>query len=609
MKSISLDRCTARRFRPDAPIRAGHIAILTRGPRLGSRSRSRRARSTVIAVGLHLLAAVACHAAQMADLVFVNGAVYTVDAARSWASALVVTGDRITYVGDDATARTFVGPSTRLVDLDHRMLLPGFQDSHVHPGMVPNPANSLDLHGLTQRRQIVDRIRQFARSHPSERWITGDGWDEVAFAPSGMPTREELDAVVPDRPAFLTDNSGHDAWVNSRALAAARITSQTADPANGRIERDARGRPTGLLHEDAAMNPVLERIPPKSQQQVRADLETALREMTRLGFTALEDAMATPPIAQAYKALDEEGELHQRVNLCMPFDPDKDDETQWQSFLEQRRALRGKLLRAGCVKLFIDGAAAHTVALLEPYSDAPSFGRGKLFIEPARLDRLVVRLDAAGFQVHMHAQGDWAVRAGLDAFAQARRLNGFHDNRHTIAHLWLVDPADVPRFRTLAVVANMTPLWSLGDTWETVDAPRMFGERRIDHLFPTASLLRSAAVLVWGSDWPVTGVSPLDGLETAVTHRYPGGTDPFGREDSAWHPEERVTLEQAIVAYTAAGAYLMQEEATRGTLEAGKIADLVVLSRNLFDTPPLEIHRVLVEMTVLGGRVVYSRMQ
>ena len=542
-----------------------------------------------------------------ADLVFVNGAVYTVDAARSWASAIAVTGDRIAYVGDDATARTFVGHGSRVIDLNHRMLLPGFQDSHVHPGMVPNPATSLDLHGLGSREQIFERIRHFARAHPEKPWIVGDGWDEVAFLPSGMPTREMLDELVQDRPAFVTDNSGHDAWVNSRGLAAAHITAAMPDPPNARIERDAMGRPTGLLHEDAAMDLVLSLIPPALPREQLVDLSAALDQMTRSGFTALEDAMATPEISRAYQTLDRQGALKLRVNLCLPFQPEKDDEAQVQSFLAQRTALAGHLLRATCVKFFVDGAAAHTVALLQPYSDDAKFGSGRLFVERDRLNRLVSRLDAAGFQVHMHAQGDAAVRAGLDSFAEARRNNGIRDNRHTIAHLWLVDPDDIPRFKALGVIANMTPLWSLGDTWETVDAPRMFGPQRSRHLFPTRSLLESRAILVWGSDWPVTGVSPLDGLETAVTHRYPGGRDQFGKEDQSWHPEERVSLEQAIVAYTSAGAYFMHDDATRGTLAPGKTADLVVLEKNLFEIAPLDIHKVQVDMTVLGGKVVFAR--
>ncbi len=544
----------------------------------------------------------------LADMVFVNGAVYTVDAARSWASAVVVTGDRITYVGDDATARDFAGPATRVVDLGRRMLLPGFQDSHVHPGMVPNPADYVRLDGLIRRQEVLERLRQYAQARPEKPWIEGGGWDETAFLPSGLPTREMLDSVVPDRPAYLVNNSGHGGWANSLALAAAGISADTADPPNGRIERDADGQPTGALHEESAMALVDAVIPPLTAEARVLNLSAALDEMSRLGITALEDAMATPEIARAYKTLDERGELKQRTNLCLPHSPAEDDDAQIQSFLTQRAELAGRRLRASCVKLFLDGAyGSHTVVLLEPYSDDPKrYGKGELFIEQSRLDRLVTRLDAEGFQVHAHAQGDGAVRAALDAFAEARRHNGFRDNRHTIAHLCLIDAADIPRFRTLGVIANMTPLWSLGDAWETVFAPRLFGPERSQRIFQTRTLLGSGVMIAWGSDWDVTGVSPLDGLETATTHRYPGGIDLAGNEDSAWIPEERISLEQAIVAYTSAGAYLMHADSTRGSLSAGNLADFVVLDSNLFERNPLEIHTVQVDMTVVGGQLVYT---
>jgi predicted amidohydrolase YtcJ len=548
-------------------------------------------------------------AAGPADLVFMNGAVYTVDAARSWASALVVTGGRIVYVGDDATAETFAGPATRIVDLGHRMLLPGFQDSHVHPADAPNPVNSLDLHGLTRRAQVLDRIRAYALAHRDKAWIVGSGWDESAFLPSGQPTRQMLDAAVPDRPAYLDDNSGHEGWANSRALAAAHVTAKTSNPANGRIEHDANGQPSGALQEESAMDLVTSVIPPRSPEEWVENLSAALREMSRLGYTALEDADVTPEIARAYQTLEQRGQLEIRANLCQHFNPAEDDDAQFRAFLAQRTAFSGRRLSAVCVKIFLDGAyGSHTVVLLQPYSDDPQrFGQGKLFVEQDRLNRLVTRLDAAGIQIHMHTQGDGAVRAALDAFAEARRSNGFHDNRHTLAHLCLIDAADIPRFRSLQVIANMTPIWSLGDVWETVFAPRLFGPERSQHLYPTRQLLESGAILVWGSDWPVTGVSPLDGLETATTHRYPGGKDPDGKEDHVWNPQNRVDLEQALVAYTAAGAYLMRDDKTRGSLAVGKAADLVVLHRNLFEVAPLEIHNVQVDMTVLDGQIIFAR--
>jgi len=547
-------------------------------------------------------------AATPADLVFVNGAVYTVDAARSWASAVAVTGDRISYVGEASIAREFVGSDTRVINLHGRMLLPGFQDSHVHPGMVADPARTVKLDGLVDREAVLQRIREFAEARPDAPWIEGGGWDEAAFLPSGLPNRQMLDGVVPDRPAFLYNNSGHAAWANSAALAVANITAETPNPPNGLIERDANSEPTGVLHEDSAMALMEVVIPPWTHEEHLRNLATALREMSRLGITALEDAMATPEIAAAYKTLDDRGELYQRSRLCLPFEPEEDDETQFQSFLTQRAELAGTRLSANCVKLFLDGAyGSHTVVLLEPYSDDASYGKGELFIERERLMRLVSRLDAAGFQIHVHAQGDGAVRAALDSFAEARRRNGFRDNRHTIAHLCLINAADISRFRSLGVIANFTPLWSLGDAWETVFAPRLFGPERSQHIFETRTLLDAGVMLVWGSDWDVTGVSPLDGLETATTHRYPGGIDLEGKVDSTWNPDERVSLEQAIVAYTSTGAYLMHDDTSRGSLTAGKLADLVVLDKNLFETAPLDIHNVQVDMTVIGGEVVFSR--
>ncbi len=544
-----------------------------------------------------------------ADLVFVNGAVYTVDAARHWASALAVRGGNIVFVGDDGGARALVGPKTRLVDLQQRMLLPGFQDSHSHPALVPNPGGMLDLKGSADRTVIGAQIKSYAAANPQAPWVTGTGWDEAAFLPSGHPNREELDALVPDRPAFIVNNSQHQAWANTRALQAAHITAATPDPANGRIERDASGNPTGSLQE-SAMDLVRAVMPPPTLQERIDTLEHSLRIMSSMGITAIEDALVKPETLPAYEALEKSGKLPVRVTLCQHFDPAIDDERLVSGFMAWKARLHSASLKADCVKVVLDGAyGSHTVALLEPYVDEPKFGLGQLFVAPERLRAVVTRLDAAGFQMHVHAIGDRAVRTALDAIESARKANGQRDGRHTLAHLSLIDAADLPRFRRLGVIANMTPLWSRGDPWETVFAPRMFGAERAQRLYQTRSLLDSGAVLVWGSDWPVTGVSPLDGLETAVTHRYPGGKDPNGAEDHEWLPGERLNLEQAITAYTAAGAYLAHDDSRRGTLEVGKAADLVVLERNLFETAPLAIHQVQVEMTVLGGKVVYERVK
>lgn len=263
-------------------------------------------------------------------------------------------------------------------------------------------------------------------------------------------------------------------------------------------------------------------------------------------------------------------------------------------------------LDAGCVKIILDGGyGSRTVALLKPYA-IPGLGSGKLFVEPERLNALVTRLDALGFQVHVHAIGDRTVRAALDAIETARKRNPARGRTHTLAHLSLVDLADAPRFRQLDVMPNMTPLWSRPDPWQTVFAVEMFGRERAETAYRTRSLAEDGAVLVWGSDWPVTGVATLPGIETAVTHRYPGGRDPSGREDQVWNSDQRISLDRALAAYTVAGAALFGESGRRGSIEVGKDADLVVLGRDLFDTPPGEIHAVPVQLTLRRGRVLWS---
>jgi predicted amidohydrolase YtcJ len=545
-----------------------------------------------------------------ADIVFTGGAVYTLDAARRWASAVAVKDGKIAFVGSDAEARRFVGPRTRVIELDGRMLLPSFQDSHAHAMYARSPADELDLDGLQDRAKILARIREFAAAHPRNAWLVGRGWDEAAFLPSGRPTRQMLDAIVPDRPVYLVNNSGHQAWANGAALTAAGITRDTPDPSNGEIVRDASGEPTGSLQE-TAMTLVAGKVPPRTIAERADDLLAGLQQMNGQGITAMMEAAADPATVAAYEELQRSGRLTTRVRICQRFDQnDLDDESQIRGFVAARERVaaagRGGDLDAGCVKIILDGGyGSRTVALLQPYA-IPGLGSGKLFVEPPRLNALVTKLDALGFQVHIHAIGDRTVRAALDAVEAARKANPDRRRPHTFAHLSLVDLADAPRFRQLGVMPNMTPLWSRPDPWQTVFAVEMFGRERADNAYRTRSLAEDGAVLVWGSDWPVTGVATMPGIETAVTHRYPGGRDPSGAEDRAWNPDQRLSLDRALAAYTVAGAALFEESAQRGAIEVGKDADLVVLGRNLFETPPGEIHRVPVQLTLRRGRVLWS---
>ncbi len=544
-------------------------------------------------------------ATRPADIVFRNGDVYTVDAARTWARAVAVAGNRIVYVGPDAGAEAFVGTDTRVVDLDGRMLMPGFQDSHVHPS-----GQSLDLarlDNMVDSTEVLRTIQEYADANPDRAWILGGGWLEAAFKPSGVPTRQMLDEVVRDRPALMTNASGHQGWANSRALEIAGITADTPDPPNGRIDHDDEGEPSGILQE-AAQGLVRQHIPPSTHEFRIESRRAALREMARLGITAIVDASSSPASEAEFAELEDAGELTVRAVACQRYSPQRDDEEQIRDFIARRTALGDGQLRATCVKIGLDGIIEHhTASVLEPFVDRDDGYRGPIFVEPERLRRVVTRLDAEGFQVHIHAIADRSARQSLNAIEQAQRINGTGGGRHHLAHLQLLDPEDMPRLRTLGVTANMTPLWGRGDDWETVFAVRVLGPERSERLLQHNSIIGVGANLVWGTDWPVTSLVPVEGLETAATRRYLGGLDPYGEPDQSWLPEERITLGDAIAAYTISGAFLLFEEDERGSIEVGKLADLVVMEKNLFEIPLLEIHEVAVDMTVFDGRVVFDR--
>ncbi len=543
--------------------------------------------------------------AEAADLVFRNGDIYTVDAARTWASAVAVAGNRIVYVGSDAGIGPFVGAETRVIDLDGRMLIPGFQDSHLHPS-----GQSLDLaqlDNLVDSREVLRTVQEYAEANPDRPWVLGRGWLEAAFKPAGVPTRQMLDEVVRDRPALMTNASGHQGWANSKALEIAGITAETPDPPNGRIDHDEHGEPSGILQE-AAQGLVRQHIPALTHEFRIEARRAALREMARLGITAIVDASSSAAGEAEFAELEDADELTVRAVLCQRYRPQRDDEEQIRDFIARRAALGAGQLRATCVKIGLDGIIEHhTASVLEPYVDRDDEYRGPIFVEPARLKRVVARLDAEGFQVHIHSIADRSAREALDAIEAAQQVNGTGGGRHHLAHLQLLDPADMPRLRTLGVTANMTPLWGRGDDWETVFAVRVLGPERSQRLLQHSSILGVGANLAWGTDWPVTSLVPVEGLETATTRRYLGGMDPYGAPDESWLPHERLTLGEAIAAYTISGAYLSFDEAERGSIEVGKLADLVVMEQNLFEVSPLQIHEVAVDMTVFDGRVVFER--
>ena len=531
-----------------------------------------------------------------ADLVLTGGAVYTVDGARSWAEAVAVTNGRIVYVGTAAGARPWTGARTKVVDLTGRMLLPGFHDSHVHPRDGVE-LFECDLTGLSSVEAVLEAVRGYAARHPDAAWIRGSGWDLPLF-PDGGPTAALLDRAVPDRPALLYASDGHSAWVNSKALAIAGITKATPDPARGRIERDASGAPSGTLREDAVVL-VRRHVPDRTSKEIEAGQRKGIEVANSFGLTSLQDANVSEANLEAYAALEAAGALTARVSAAIGVDIEKGP-ADVPRLKELRAKYRGRRFHADGAKIFADGVLeTRTAAVLEPYI---GFGtdRGKTNLGPADFKALATALDREGFQIHVHAIGDRAVRDTLDALEAAQKANGIRDARHHIAHLELIEPEDIPRFRRLGVVANFQPFWANGDKYITELTEPELGPARSRWIYPIASVIAAGGVTAFGSDWRVSSMNPLDGIEVAITHREPDkGPGP------AWLPPERITLPDAIAGYTIRGAYLDFTEKETGSIEVGKAADLVVLDRNLFEIPPSQIHDVKVLWTLLEGKEVY----
>ncbi|HEY7611789.1 MAG TPA: amidohydrolase [Gemmatimonadales bacterium] len=539
--------------------------------------------------------------AEPADLVFRNGAVYTVDAARSWAGTVAVRGGRIIYVGGDSLPAGLLGSKTEVVDLAGGMLLPGFQDGHVHLALGGLEFGECTLYLLETTREVTDSIAACAAARPSG-WLRGIGWELPAF-PHANPSKSLLDRIAPDRPAFMEAADGHSAWANSRALELAGIARDTPDPPDGRIERDPRtGEPSGTLRE-TAMDLVARLLPEPTDSELAAGLDRALAFAAERGLTTVMEALASEPLVRAYAVADRENRLSLRVVAALDGEPDS---TGVEGVVRRLDQWRGRYatprVRPSTAKLFEDGVIeSRTAALLAPYLDRKGNAGEPVYPQPV-LDSLVTALDRDGWQVHVHAIGDRAIRMTLDAFERARSANGTRDSRHTITHLQLIDPADQPRFRRLGVVANFEPFWANGDEYLTRLAEPALGPRRSRWLYPIGSMVRQGAIVSGGSDWTVSSLAPLDAIEVAVTHRPPGG-----RPKPPWQPEEVVDLPTAIAMYTINAAYQNHLDRETGSIEVGKLADLVVLERNLFEVPPGEVHAVRVMRTLLEGRTVFRR--
>jgi predicted amidohydrolase YtcJ len=541
--------------------------------------------------------------ARRADRVFKNGAVYTVDPQRSWARAVAISEGEILYVGDDAGAEAYVGPETLVTDLDGKMVLPGFHDSHAHLSAGGFLELNCNLTGLDERDAIRARLRECAKSPGagSERWILGGGWELLAF-PSGRADKGLLDEVSPDRPVYLVSIDGHSGWVNSAALRLAGITRETEDPPQGIIERHpGTGEPIGTLR-DAAMK-LAESVIPEASLEVRKSWVGAGIDLAhRFGITSLIEPGADEKDLEPYPAMSHEGTLDLRVLASISprsWYAGALDESVY-GLIAKREQFRGPNLNVDSVKVYVDGVIeTRTATLIEPYIGR-GYDRGEPFHTQELLDEYVRRFDREGLQVHVHAIGDGAVRMALDAFEAARKANGETDNRHHIVHLQLIHPDDSPRFAQLDVTATFQALWAWPEPWVTELALPLVGEERVAYMYPIGAVHRASGRIAGGSDWWVSSLNPLEAIETAVIRQ-----DPDAADGPVLNEEERVDLATMLDAYTIHGAWLMRQEERAGSIEIGKRADLIVLDRNLFEIPPTEINEAKVLLTLFDGREVH----
>jgi predicted amidohydrolase YtcJ len=543
-----------------------------------------------------------------ADQIFMGGRIFCADPVRPFATALAVSGGRIIAIGHDEI-RDLAGPSTQIHELAGGLIVPGFIDAHVHPIQGGLERRRCDLSDLGTREEYLEAVRAYSESRPDVTWITGGGWQMSAF-PGGTPTREDLDRVCADRPVFLPNRDHHGAWVNSMALELAGVDSTTPDPSDGRIERASDGSPSGTLHE-GAMHLVNRLLPTTTPEETRAALLEAQAYLHSLGVTGWQDAIVgeyanIPDTGDVYLAAAQAGELTARVVGALWWRRDIGAE-QIDSLVERRERYQTPGFTASSVKIMQDGVVENfTAALLEPYLDAsgsPTGNSGLSFVDPTALCRCVTELDAAGFQVHVHAIGDRAVREALDAVEAARARNGTNDLRHHLAHLQVVHPDDIGRFRPLGVCGNMQPLWAALEPQMVELTLPFLGEPRSSWQYPFGSLLRSGASLGAGSDWPVSSPDPLWGIHVAVNRRLP--PQELSREYGAFLPEQALDLTAALTAYTAGSAYINHRD-DAGVLAAGNVADLSILDRDIFAAPAQEISLANVVATFVDGVQVYA---
>jgi predicted amidohydrolase YtcJ len=536
-----------------------------------------------------------------ADSIVLHGRIYTLDSKQPWAQALAIRADKILAVGDDATIGTFRGPDTKVIDAAGQLVLPGFVDCHIHFMDGALSLGRVNLEGAKDVAEIQQRLRDYAAKHPGKDWLLGRGWDYAMFGAAALPDKKYLDELFPERPVFLEGYDGHTYWANSKALTLSGITRDTPDPPNGIIVRDAATHEaTGALKE-AAQN-IVAKVGPGLTRSERLDaLRAGIKWANENGLTRVHSAGGDFPQLALYDELRRRGELTLRFYIAYFMDPPEMRPQDVEAIETARKKYHDKWIDTDAVKFMVDGVIeSHTAAMIEPYSDDPSL-KGKLFWDPSKYSSAVAELDKRGLQLFTHAIGELGVRTALDAYQHAEEVNHSSDRRPRIEHIETVTTADIPRFGNLGVIASMQPLHSYPDA-DTLDVwARNAGPDRSSRAWSWKSIADAGGRYAFGSDWPVVTLNPWYGLQTAVTRQ-----TRKGKPEAGFVPSQRLTIAQAVEGYTLGAAFAGRREKTEGSLEKGKLADLIIVSQNIFEIDPHKISETKVRTTIVGGKVVYQ---
>ena len=541
------------------------------------------------------------------DRIFVNGKIWTEDEAHPQAQALAVSGDKIIAVGNDQEIKALAAPDTAVVDLQGRLVVPGFQDSHLHfPG---RSVNEVDLHGTETLKDFQQRLSDFAKAHPSLPWITGHGWGYSAF-PNQTVDKKYIDEVISDRPVYVLERDGHMGFGNSKAVQIAGITSATPDPPNGHIMKGKDGEPTGEFKE-AAQDLIFRKIPPRTMEDEYESLLQHMDEAAAAGLTSVQDAYTSMKSLPAFERAAAANALKLRFHFAPGILPSEGEgappkhelekpltEADLAPYRKLRETFQGPLLKLIAVKGVLDGTVdARTAAMFEPYVGG---GTGIPFWEQDDLNKTIALYDKEGFQVMLHAIGDKAINMALNAFEYAAKTNGTTGRRHRIEHAEVPLLSDLPRFKQLGVIASTQAMFANPDATVLENFAPLLGPERASHADSFKIYDDAGAVQAFGSDWGVFPFEPLPAIYCAVTRMTPQGAPPGG-----WYPAGRISVEAALRHFTRDGAYATFDESVRGTLTPGKLADFVVLSKDILTIPPAEILTTKVLLTVMGGKDTY----